>query len=93
MFKPRYLEEIIIKDLQEKMVFIGGPRQVGKTTLTKNIGADIYRRRVYLNWDNAEHRKMITKSIFPVEADLIIFDEIHKYRPWKNYIKGFFDTR
>lgn len=93
MFKPRYLEAIIIKDLQEKMVFIGGPRQVGKTTLTKNIGADLYHHRVYLNWDSPNHRKMITGSVFPAEADLVIFDEIHKYRPWKNYIKGFFDTR
>lgn len=29
----RYLHDAIDEDLAEKMVFLGGPRQVGKTTL------------------------------------------------------------
>lgn len=33
----RYLEPCVKKDLAEKMVFIGGPRQVGKTTLALNV--------------------------------------------------------
>jgi predicted AAA+ superfamily ATPase len=31
--KPRYIAAGIEADLAEKMVFVGGPRQVGKTTL------------------------------------------------------------
>ena len=33
MLKKRYLTPYIVNDLKEKMVFVGGPRQVGKTTL------------------------------------------------------------
>jgi len=33
----RYIEEEIRKDLEEKMVFLSGPRQVGKTTLAKSF--------------------------------------------------------
>ena len=36
--KERYLEPFIATDLKKKMVFLGGPRQVGKTTLSKQIG-------------------------------------------------------
>ena len=34
----RYLEKYILDDLRDKMVFISGPRQVGKTTLAKDMG-------------------------------------------------------
>ena len=37
LFKPRYLEDPIREDLTNRMVFIGGPRQVGKTTLAREI--------------------------------------------------------
>ncbi len=34
---PRYLEEPIQADLAQKMVFVAGPRQVGKTTLARHL--------------------------------------------------------
>ena len=34
----RYLDKDIAADLRDKMVFISGPRQVGKTTLALEIG-------------------------------------------------------
>ena len=37
MLKNRYLNKAVIADLNEKMVFIGGPRQIGKTTFAKDI--------------------------------------------------------
>lgn len=92
MFKHRYLERHIISDLKEKMVFIGGPRQVGKTTLAKHVGELEKEGQSYLNWDNSEHRKMIISQKLPLDSRLIIFDEIHKYRFWKKYIKGIYDT-
>ncbi len=91
MIKKRYLESYIKKDLKEKMVFVGGPRQVGKTTMAKLIGEKNYASFDYLNWDSREDKKKILNGQFAGDAKLIIFDEIHKYRPWKNYIKGEFD--
>ncbi|MEK9151251.1 MAG: ATP-binding protein [Patescibacteria group bacterium] len=91
MLKNRYIEKKITNDLSQKMVFIGGPRQVGKTTLAKQIGNQSYQKYAYLNWDNIDDKKAILKSAFPADVRLLIFDEIHKYRNWKNYIKGQFD--
>ncbi|MBI4653140.1 ATP-binding protein [Candidatus Kuenenbacteria bacterium] len=91
MIKNRYLYPSIITDLKNKMVFIGGPRQVGKTTLAQLVGKNNYEKYTYLNWDNREDRKIILQGKFEAESTLIIFDEIHKYKQWKNYIKGEFD--
>jgi len=84
----RYLEEQIRKDLRKKMVFIGGPRQVGKTTLALQIGS----QRGYLNWDDRDHREKILKRELPA-TEIVIFDELHKYKTWRNYLKGLYDTR
>lgn len=83
----RYLNEQVIKDLSKKMVFLGGPRQVGKTTLALQI---LKNRQNYLNWDIPEHREKILKGELPV-GDMIVLDEIHKYRSWRNYLKGLYD--
>ena len=91
MVKDRYLTPFIIKDLKDKMVFIGGPRQVGKTTLCRNIIAKHFKSPSYFNWDNRGDRKIITVSAWPADAELLIFDEIHKYRQWKGLIKGEYD--
>jgi uncharacterized protein len=91
MLKKRYLEPFIEKDLEDKMVFVGGPRQVGKTTMAKLVGEESYPVFAYLNWDNRGDKRKILKGEFAADAKLIIFDEIHKYRMWKNYIKGEFD--
>ncbi len=88
----RYLEKSILDDLGEKMVFLGGPRQVGKTTLAKTLGQGRFKESVkYLNWDAREDKKRILAGTFAADEALIIFDEIHKYRHWKTFIKGFFD--
>jgi len=71
------------------MVFVAGPRQVGKTTLAKSI---LGRRTGYLNWDVAEDRERILRREFPATA-LWAFDEIHKYRSWRGLLKGLFDGR
>ena len=88
----RYLEKYILDDLRDKMVFISGPRQVGKTTLAKDMGEKFFRGScVYLNWDNRLDRKVILSENFPADKKLFIFDEIHKYKGWKNYLKGEYD--
>jgi len=88
----RYLEPYIKKDLEERMVFIGGARQVGKTTLSQQIGNFYYPDNFcYFNWDWRVDRKVIINEEFPADKKLFIFDEIHKYRRWKNFLKGFYD--
>lgn len=86
---PRYLGPPVLHDLVRKMVFIAGPRQVGKTTLARALpGGDAG----YLNWDVPEHRERILKRELP-PSRLWVFDELHKYRAWRNYLKGLFDVR
>lgn len=92
MLKRRYLDTLVTADLKEKMVFIGGPRQVGKTTFATNTGTSQYANHAYLNWDSREDRQSILASRFNASAELLIFDEIHKYKQWKNYVKGVYDT-
>ncbi len=89
MFRARYLKAQVQRDLARKMVLVAGPRQVGKTTLARSLpGA----ARAYLNWDVAEHRARILGRELPA-GKLWIFDEIHKYRSWRGYLKGLFDGR
>jgi predicted AAA+ superfamily ATPase len=84
---------------ENKMVFIVGPRQVGKTTCSKAVLSDA----VYLTWDNLEHRSIILQKPSQIaeitgvnsareKAPSVIFDELHKFSNWKNFLKGFFDT-
>ena len=89
----RYLYENVLKDLKQKMVFIGGPRQVGKTTLSKDILEQSYPSGRYFNWDYNEHRQNLLAAKWHDDDGLIVFDELHKYKDWKNWIKGIFDTR
>lgn len=89
--KKRYLVSHILQDLNEKMVFIGGARQVGKTSLARYIAENYFRSYDYLNWDSRDDRKNIIQSKFKGDAGIILFDEIHKYKDWKNYLKGQFD--
>ena len=84
--------ERIIQDLAKKMVFIVGPRQVGKTWLAKEIGKN-FNHPVYLNYDSTEDRQIIRSESWPQKTDLLILDELHKMKGWKNYLKGVFDTK
>ncbi|MEW6077594.1 MAG: AAA family ATPase [Thermodesulfobacteriota bacterium] len=91
----RYIEQPVLDDLKRKMVFIGGPRQTGKTTLARHIcesmNGDPATR--YLNWDAAEDRENIMKEAFPAGAGPLVLDEIHKYSRWRQVVKGLFDKR
>ncbi|MCP4764198.1 MAG: AAA family ATPase, partial [archaeon] len=77
----------ILKDLNKKMVFITGPRQVGKTWLAKDIAKD-FPKSVYLNYDSFSDRKIIKEENWLEQTDLLILDELHKMPLWKNYLKG-----
>lgn len=83
---------------EKAMIFLSGPRQSGKTTLAKIISGS-FANSLYFNWDIQEHRTRFLRNHRFFESverkdgsiPLIIFDEIHKYRDWKNALKGIYD--
>lgn len=83
----RYLAAQVLADLKEKMVFAAGPRQVGKTTLARAL---LPRPGGYLNWDIRSHRDRILREEWP-DVPMLALDEIHKFRKWRNMLKGLFD--
>jgi uncharacterized protein len=89
---PRVYLPYIQKDLEKKMVFISGPRQVGKTTLAQSfLTGSADPQTGYLNWDNDLHRKVINKIEWSKEEPVIVLDEIHKKKNWQNFVKGVWD--
>jgi len=96
MLVKRYLLKFLIKDLQKKMVLLGGPRQCGKTTLGQQVleGFPYARSKqgLYLNWDDDDHRGRILKRVWSDQDELILLDELHKFHRWKNWLKGTYDT-
>lgn len=82
----------ILADLKKKMVFLVGPRQVGKSWLAKHI-MPLFSHPVYLSYDRNEDRKIIENESWLEATDLLVLDELHKMPNWKNYIKGIYDTR
>jgi len=84
---PRYLAPWVRRDLQEKMVFLGGPRQVGKTTLARSLPGGT---KGYLNYDVPEDRARILARTLP-STTMWVFDELHKFRGWRGFLKGLYD--
>ncbi|MCK6479482.1 MAG: AAA family ATPase [Planctomycetes bacterium] len=83
----RYLRPQVLEDLRTRMAFVAGPRQVGKTTLARSLPGG-----GYLNWDVPAHRERILRAEMP-DTRLWILDEIHRYRGWRNLLKGLWDGR
>jgi predicted AAA+ superfamily ATPase len=88
----RYLDQILRSDLTKKMVLLTGPRQVGKTTVARSLLPD-YPDSQYLNWDVPADRRVLLDQAWSPRAGLLVFDEIHKMRGWKPWLKGVFDGR
>jgi len=82
----------IIKDLNKKIVFIVGPRQVGKTWLALEVGKR-FENTTYLNYDSFEDSQIIKDESWLQSTELLILDELHKMPGWKSYLKGVFDTK
>jgi predicted AAA+ superfamily ATPase len=84
----RYLEDCIRRDLDSRIVLLSGPRQVGKTTLSKML----FNRFDYFNHDLAEHRLAVSEKSWDRGFDLVVLDELHKMKNWKSWLKGVFDV-
>ena len=99
----RLYEVVLANHLRHdrQMLFLGGPRQVGKTTVSKTAQA-LTQDFIYLNWDYEEDQRLILQGPEAILAKhhlhrplsqkaIITLDEIHKYKKWRNYLKGFYD--
>ncbi|MFA7243238.1 MAG: ATP-binding protein [Sulfuricellaceae bacterium] len=92
MDTTRYLADRMRADLANKLVILTGARQAGKTTLARQLAAE-YPRAQYLNWDVPGDREIIASHAWSARAGLVVFDEIHKMRNWKSFLKGAWDGR
>ena len=76
------------------MAFVGGPRQVGKTTFALSfLTKPSEKHPAYLNWDDVSVHPAILKGELPPKQKVVVLDEIHKFARWRNLVKGFFDTK
>src|SRR3989338_669898 len=100
MLNRQIYQSLWLENIKQKaMVFISGPRQAGKTTFAQDIIGSLYKNKVYFNWDIIDNkRKLIENPTFftavnrvDSSSPLVIFDEIHKYKNWKQYLKGIYD--
>jgi predicted AAA+ superfamily ATPase len=96
-------ENLLEEHLEEyrQMAFLSGPRQVGKTTMGKEASLESP-SHYYFNWDDEQHKKWFIEGSAAIASQakldtlanprpILVFDEIHKYRSWKRFLKGFFD--
>jgi len=88
----RYLDNRLRQDLAHKMVVLTGPRQVGKTTLSRQLVSELPDAQ-YLNYDVAAHRAVMLAQSWRASAPLLVLDEIHKMPDWKSWLKGVADGR
>lgn len=88
----RYLDNLVLNDLNNKVVVLTGPRQVGKTTLSRQL-MQSFDRAQYLNWDVLADRMVLQRQTWNPRAGLLVMDEIHKMPNWKAWLKGVADGR
>jgi len=85
----RTLSTPIRRDLDSKIVLLSGPRQVGKTFLSRNLG---YPHVTYLNYDVEADRRLLARQEWDRQSDLVVLDELHKRKNWKGWLKGIYDA-
>lgn len=91
---PRYLAPTLAALAEEVFVLLSGPRQVGKTTMSRAWLAERPGGR-YLNWDIPADRATLLDRTFPAppRPSALVLDELHKYPRWKSWLKGLYDRR
>lgn len=97
--RPRFYHAVLRDHLtrHRQMALVGGPRQVGKTTICRDLADD------YFNWDNLDDRRKLLSGPAAIAAavgleklrakpPVVVLDEFHKHSKWKGLLKGLFDT-
>ena len=84
----RYLTPALSEELGRKILLLTGPRQCGKTTLSRMLRPDYQ----HTNYDLAEHRLLLREKSWDRQKELVIFDELHKMDQWKAWLKGIYDV-
>lgn len=83
-----------------KMLFLAGPRQIGKTYLAKKQLAAEKCPELYYNFDISDVSDRFRKDPYFFESEArnlglkrpwVVLDEIHKRSKWKNELKGIYD--
>ncbi len=87
----RYIEDRLKTDLNQKMVFLTGGRQVGKTTVSQQLIDE--QGGQYLNYDIAADQAQIIRQGWSPRTPLLVLDEIHKMPNWKSWLKGVYDGK
>ncbi|MCB1201802.1 MAG: ATP-binding protein [Leptospiraceae bacterium] len=87
--ETRRLQAPIRQDLQNKIVILSGPRQCGKTTIARKIAS--FSESRYYNWDNQKDRLIIQNNEIDLNTKILLFDELHKFRRWRGFLKGLYD--
>ncbi len=84
----RYLHAALTADMDRKILLLSGPRQAGKTTLSRMLHED----HQYMDHDLSEHRLLLREKSWDRKKALIILDELHKMENWKVWLKGLYDV-
>lgn len=97
--RPRIYDQVLSEHLfrYRQMALVTGPRQVGKTTTCRGLADE------YSNWDNVDDREVILAGpaalIDHFKLDrlsesrpTLLFDELHKFPRWKQFLKGLYDS-
>ncbi|MCX7978148.1 MAG: ATP-binding protein [Bdellovibrionaceae bacterium] len=88
----RSIHKELSSALEKKMVFIGGPRQVGKTTLSLTfLSPPTPQNEAYLNWDRSLDKSIILRGELPLHHKILVLDEVHKFKRWRELLKGLYD--
>lgn len=96
--RPLYQDLFAELAREGRMVFVEGPRRVGKTTLGELIGRS-YANRLALNGEIPEERaRLVRNPAFFEEVErrddsppLIVLDEVNRHRGWRKHLKAAYD--
>jgi uncharacterized protein len=102
-YLPRSIETYAFDEVLvgRHMVFIAGPRQVGKTRMARRRLAQTGCSPLYFNWDDPLTRRNYLQDPRFFESPArsidhtdpwIVFDEIHKRPRWMDILKGIYDS-
>ena len=99
LYEPRLYDQVLGEHFvrNRQMAFVSGPRQVGKTTTCRQCA------HAYVNWDDLDDRERVLAGPGQIagalglhrlgaKPPLVLFDELHKFARWKQFLKGFFDS-